>query len=75
MDEWKPIDDDARDGRVILVTKKPSGETYAAYYGMANKTTGAGIATKTYPWVFLDPTNGLNGLGADGPTHYRELPR
>jgi len=74
-DGWKPIDDQAKSGDVVLIRKAPHGETYAAFYGLAEKTVGCG-ATKKFPWVFLDPTNGLNQI-ADAPngvTEYRKLP-
>lgn len=69
---WKPIDDEAMNGDVVLVRRHPDGEPYAAFYGLAKKTIGCG-ATKEYPWVFLDPTNGVNQIA--GVTHYQLLPR
>lgn len=61
MLNWKPLDDDARDGREVLL-RWNSGHDYrvmVAYYGLAQRTVGVG-ATKRHPWVMLDPTNGVN---------------
>lgn len=69
---WKPIDDQAMSGDVVLVRQSPDGPTYAAYYGLATKAVSAG-ATKRYPWVFLDPTNGVNHMNS--VAEYCALPK
>lgn len=58
---WKPLDDDARDGReVLLRTNNGHGfGVLAAYYGLAQRAHGVG-ATRKHPWVMLDGTNGVN---------------
>lgn len=60
---WTPLDDDARDGREVLLKWNSGHAEYvaAAYFGMAQRTTPAG-ATKLHPWVILDCTNGVNHM-------------
>lgn len=72
---WETIDSAPKDGTIILVRKFPEGQPYAAYWGLAVKAFTAGVASANYPWVILDPTNGVNGLanGSNGATHWRQL--
>jgi len=63
MLNWSPLDEDARDGRIVLLRidhgKGIGVSIEAAYYGLTTKAATAG-ATKSYPWVILDETNGVN---------------
>jgi hypothetical protein len=73
MIDWKPIDDDARDGREVLLRR--GSIVYAGYYGLARTAFGAGACTK-FPWTILDNTNGVNNIrdgGEHGVTHYADI--
>jgi hypothetical protein len=76
QDGWREIDEAAKSGDVFLLRHglADEGSIYAGYYGMAQKTMGCGADAK-FPWVFLDPTNGVNHMrdGDTGFTHYRHL--
>ena len=72
---WKPIDDEARDGREVLLRHGQTGNVYVGYYGLAPMAFGAG-ASKNFPWTILDNTNGVNHIrdgGEFGVTHYVEI--
>lgn len=75
MIDWKPIDDEARDGREVLLRRESDGSIYAGYFGLATRTFSAG-ATTIYPWTILDNTNGVNHIrdgGTCGVTHYADI--
>ncbi len=69
---WKPMDIAPRDGSVILIHQ--GKDVYAAYWGLAQDAIGAGAATKKYPWVFLDPTNGVNSFSDESAKCWTEFP-
>lgn len=68
---WKPIDDDAKDGRELLIRDR-NGIVHAGYYGVGRLAYGAG-ASANWPWTILDHTNGVNHLRADVPVEYIDL--
>ena len=64
--ERQPFETVPRDGSIVLLTR--GSMIFPAYYGRAQRVTPAG-SSKAFPWVVLDPTNGVNHVNehwADG---------
>lgn len=75
MSEWQPIETAPFDDRVILVCREGDDAVYAAYW--SPHPSASGWDDRKYPWCFLDPTNGLNGMthgDSYAPTHWQPLP-
>ena len=70
---WIPVTE-AMSGGVFLVDL--DGRSEAAYWHPAMKAFVPDGFDRRHPWVFLDPTNGVNGAesGQYGPKRARPLP-
>lgn len=68
---WQPMETAPRNATVIVLRRAYDGEALAAYWSQHPNAVGG---SADYPWVTLDPTNGVNGYTEKGVNGWLPLP-